>query len=106
MPDMPSICRDLWGEHDALDQIVAALPDADWDKPTPAEGWTVRDQISHLHYFDDRALLAVTDPDAFKAWRDTEANACGDCRARYAPVRRGQRAPRRCPMVAWRCNVH
>jgi uncharacterized protein (TIGR03084 family) len=75
MPDMASICRDLWGEHDELDQIVAAITDADWDEPTPADGWTVRDQISHLHYFDDRATLAATDPDAFKRWRDAEATA-------------------------------
>jgi uncharacterized protein (TIGR03084 family) len=32
---------------------------------TPAEGWAVRDQVSHLAFFDERALEALTDPDAF-----------------------------------------
>lgn len=73
MPTMPEICADLRAEHDALDAIVGALDDATWNTPTPAEGWTVRDQVSHLSYFDDRATIAVTDPDAFRAWRDASA---------------------------------
>jgi uncharacterized protein (TIGR03084 family) len=67
---MSEICADLRAEHDDLDAIVAPLDASAWDTPTPAEGWTVRDQISHLTYFDERALLACTDPEAFRAWRD------------------------------------
>ena len=33
---------------------------------TPAEGWAVRDQVSHLAWFDDAARTAATDPDAFR----------------------------------------
>src|SRR4051812_31748679 len=32
---------------------------------TPSPGWTIRDQISHLWFFDQRALLALTDAEAF-----------------------------------------
>ncbi len=63
---MKEICRDLKGEHAALDVIVADLDEATWNKPTPAEGWTIRDEISHLAYFDDRAKLAANNPEAFK----------------------------------------
>lgn len=70
MPSMNEICDDLRAEHDDLDRLVRDLDDSGWDTPTPAEGWTVRDQISHLTYFDERALLAVTDPDGFREWRD------------------------------------
>src|SRR6478752_780085 len=62
---MDAICDDLAAEHADLDRIVAALDDAAWDTPTPAAGWMVRDQISHLWFFDQRAALALTDPDAF-----------------------------------------
>ncbi|HEX7166900.1 MAG TPA: TIGR03084 family metal-binding protein [Acidimicrobiales bacterium] len=62
-----AILADLAAEHDALDERVAALDDERWTTPTPAEGWAVRDQISHLNYFDDKAKLALTDPDAFRA---------------------------------------
>ena len=62
---MDAICDDLAAEHAALDALVAAIPDTAWDQATPAPGWAVRDQISHLWFFDDAACLAITDPDAF-----------------------------------------
>jgi uncharacterized protein (TIGR03084 family) len=64
---MGPICDDLTAEHDDLDRIVAALADAEWDTPTASPGWSIRDQISHLWFFDQRALLAITDADAFAA---------------------------------------
>ena len=45
---MKAICKDLADEHAVLDSIVADIDDAAWDTQTPAEGWTVRDEISHL----------------------------------------------------------
>lgn len=59
---------DLEAECQALDDLVAALDDAGWATPTPAEGWTVKDQISHLASVDDWAALAAGDPEAFTAW--------------------------------------
>jgi uncharacterized protein (TIGR03084 family) len=61
------VCADLAAEHDALDTVVAAIPLADWDRPTPAPGWTVRDQISHLAWVDERAVEAISDPETFTA---------------------------------------
>jgi uncharacterized protein (TIGR03084 family) len=60
------ICADLEAEHDALDALVSGLEAARWDTPTPAEGWTVRDQIAHLAYSDVSARLAVTDAEAWR----------------------------------------
>ena len=64
---MDEICTDLADEQDALDRLVGTLPPADWDLPTPAEGWAVRDQISHLGFYDRNAVEAATDPAAFAA---------------------------------------
>jgi len=61
------ICADLADEHDALDRLVGPLPPEDWDRPTPAAGWTVRDQISHLGFYDRTAVEAATNPPAFAA---------------------------------------
>ncbi len=61
------ICADLAGEHAALDGLVAELGDEDWDRATPAPGWTVRDQVGHLAWFDGAARLAVNDHEALAA---------------------------------------
>jgi uncharacterized protein (TIGR03084 family) len=65
--DMQSICDDLAAEHGDLDAVVRTLTDTEWLTPTPSPGWAIRDQISHLWFFDQRALMALTDPDAFAA---------------------------------------
>ena len=62
---MKEICTDLAKEYEELDTIVAALDESGWNVMTPAEGWTVKDQIRHLAYYDERAKLAVTEPEAF-----------------------------------------
>jgi uncharacterized protein (TIGR03084 family) len=67
MVDIDRLCVDLHEEHASLDTIVVSLPDEAWDEATPAPGWSVRDQISHLAFFDELALLAVSDRDAFSA---------------------------------------
>lgn len=67
--DYSSLCDDLQAEHDALVVAMAGLDDAAWDEPTPAPGWTVRDQIGHLAFFDTATRLALVDPAAFAALR-------------------------------------
>ncbi len=63
--EMALLCNDLRAEHQALDALVADLDEPQWSVPTPAAGWSVRDQISHLWFFDQRAVMAMTDPAAF-----------------------------------------
>jgi len=65
--DRAAVLADLATEGDALDAVVADLEDTAWLTPTPAEGWTVADTISHLAWTDRQALLALTDPDGFAA---------------------------------------
>ncbi len=61
------LASELAAEHDDLDRLVASLDADDWDRPTASPGWTVRDQIGHLTYFDDTARLAIESPDDFEA---------------------------------------
>ena len=67
---MTQICDDMRAEHEDLDSLVAPLTEATWDAPTPAEGWTIRDQISHLAYFDRVALVSAMDPNRFRVERE------------------------------------
>jgi uncharacterized protein (TIGR03084 family) len=61
---MDELIADLRDESGDLERLLG--PGA-WDVPTPAENWTVRDQITHLAWFDDAAVRAVTTPEAFRA---------------------------------------
>jgi uncharacterized protein (TIGR03084 family) len=62
------LTADLAAEQESLDGLVAGLDEAGWDHPTPAQSWTVRDQISHLASVDDWATMAAGAPEAFAAW--------------------------------------
>ena len=67
MTTLADLLVDLDAEYDDLRGVVDGLGDTapEWDLPTPAAGWAVRDQISHLAYFDDAGRLAMVDPDTF-----------------------------------------
>ena len=98
--DITAILGDLRAEQDDLDRLVAPLEAAQWDTPTPAEGWTVRDQVSHLAYFDERARTALTDPERFtrdlaQALEDPEAFAA-------APIDAGRAMPIGDLLTGWR----
>ena len=60
-----AMIADLVSEHDSLDQVVADVDASTWQLATDSPGWTIADQISHLQFFDERAALAMNDPDAF-----------------------------------------
>ena len=62
---MGELVTDLAAETEVIERMLSGLNDAEWDRPTPAEGWSIRDQISHLAYFDECAVLAVVDPERF-----------------------------------------
>jgi uncharacterized protein (TIGR03084 family) len=63
--DYPKLLADLHAESTALSGILYELTGEQWRRPTPAAGWTIHDQVSHLAYFDDAARLALTDAEDF-----------------------------------------
>jgi uncharacterized protein (TIGR03084 family) len=65
---MEQICNDLAMEQQELDAVVADLDEAGWKTMTPSEGWDIKEQIRHLAYFENRAGLAASNPEAFKQW--------------------------------------
>ena len=64
---MRSLTADLAAESAELYAVLSRLAEPDWDRPTPAAGWSVRDQVTHLAYFDETATLSATDPERFRA---------------------------------------
>jgi uncharacterized protein (TIGR03084 family) len=97
---LATVVTDLADEHVALDAIMAGLADPDWERPTPCEGWRVRDQIAHLAFFDDTSALAIVDAPRFQ---DEVAKAFSDI-AGYEKsyIERGRSIPVERLLAWWR----
>jgi uncharacterized protein (TIGR03083 family) len=67
--DLPGLVADLAAETAGLDAVLAPLPAAAWRTPTPAVGWSIADQVSHLAFFDEAAIASATDPERFRRAR-------------------------------------
>jgi uncharacterized protein (TIGR03084 family) len=80
------LADDLAGETASLLSLLAGLGEVGWDALTPAEGWSIRDQVTHLAFFDDTSLLSIRDREAFIAGRE-ELRSLGD---RFPDVIAGQ----------------
>lgn len=65
--DLGELVDDLAAETTALRSLIADLDETGWRTPTPAPGWTISDQIGHLAYFDDAAVISATDAERFAA---------------------------------------
>ncbi len=74
---MPGLLADLADEHADLDVVLRAVDGEGWDTPTPAPGWAVRDQISHLAFFDEAASTAIAQPHRFSAGAEAVLAAAG-----------------------------
>ena len=63
------ILADLEAEGDDLDELVSGISPDQWRLQTPAPGWTIAHQVSHLASSAALAALAATDAAAFAARR-------------------------------------
>jgi len=93
-----ALLEELEAEHADLDRLVGGLDEASWGLATPAEGWAVRDQVSHLAFFDDAATSAIVDPAAFTVMAEAALAAGGDPMEEH--LRRG-RAMAGTDVLAW-----
>jgi uncharacterized protein (TIGR03084 family) len=64
---LETLADDLAAETAELRGWLVPLTEDDWRRDTPASGWTIADQVSHLAYFDDIAVQSATEPDEFRA---------------------------------------
>ncbi len=58
---MREILSDLVAEQQHLDQFLQTLRDRQWATPTPAEGWTIQDTVSHLAYLESFAAEVLAE---------------------------------------------
>jgi uncharacterized protein (TIGR03084 family) len=73
--NMTALADDLAAESAVTRALVAGLDEAAWHLATPAAGWDIADQITHLAYFDEVTVQSAVAPEEFMAERaDHEAS--------------------------------
>jgi len=81
---MDDLARDLELETAVLQDILDGLTDEQWSWPTPAPGWSVTDQVSHLAHSDEVAVLSATDRAGFEALLTRENESVENRTERWA----------------------
>lgn len=56
---MREILADLVAEQQGLDQFLQSIDYRKWSTPTPAKGWDIQDQVSHLASSEELAFRAI-----------------------------------------------
>jgi uncharacterized protein (TIGR03084 family) len=65
--DIKELADDLAAETAVLRALIAGLDSHGWRQPTPAPGWSIADQVSHLAHFDEAATASAVRPREFDA---------------------------------------
>jgi uncharacterized protein (TIGR03084 family) len=100
MDAFSELLDDLAAEHRALDGVLTAMADAQWNVPTHAPGWLVRDQVAHLAHFDEMSVLAIADSPRFRADAAAPRDTRPSREERY--LRRGRSLPPADLLAWWR----
>ena len=58
--------HDFLQESATLCDLVAALSEDQFERPTAFKGWTINNVLRHLHFWNVAADLSLTDPDQFQ----------------------------------------
>lgn len=64
---LKSLIQDWQNEAADLEAVVQNRTEEEWNRETPAKGWTVKHQIRHLNWTDEMYCLAITKPEEFQA---------------------------------------
>jgi uncharacterized protein (TIGR03084 family) len=64
------LLNDLRAESDHLTEQLSDLTVQQWGLATPAPGWSIHDQATHLAFFDDASILAMRFPLDFRVEAD------------------------------------
>jgi uncharacterized protein (TIGR03084 family) len=96
-PSLPSLLADLREERRAVRSLIADMGCEPWARPS-SPGWTIRDQIAHLAYYDDVATVAITDSDEFAVLKE---KALADTAAFERAHLRGVPADGQPTLIAW-----
>jgi uncharacterized protein (TIGR03084 family) len=63
---MTAVLADLRQQETELDELVGPLGPQDWDTASAAPGWTVKDQVFHISYFNHVAADVIISSEGFR----------------------------------------
>jgi uncharacterized protein (TIGR03083 family) len=58
-PDVPDVNEALAAQVAELGDFLASLTSADWERPSPCEGWSVSDVVLHLAQTNEMATASA-----------------------------------------------
>jgi len=87
--DYLGLLADLRHESERLLEHLKPLTTQQWELPSPAAGWSIKDQVTHLAFFDDAAILALRYPLDFRVEADALIAGGMDFPDRIAEQHRG-----------------
>jgi enediyne biosynthesis protein E11 len=67
MSTLHSVLEGFTAEAASFRDLAASASEQDWERLTPAEPWTVRDQVSHVTFVFSLAAAAASDRERFAA---------------------------------------
>lgn len=70
MTEHEAIVSSLEQEAASFEGLVVDATETQWQAPTPAPGWTVKDQVAHVAFVFNIAAKAAREPAAFKEMVD------------------------------------
>jgi uncharacterized protein (TIGR03084 family) len=74
-----AVYDDLAAEQDQLDQVLSGLAPADWDRPSAAAGWSVKDVMLHLAQTEELVIASASGKQASRPFgRRDDAESIDD----------------------------
>ena len=64
--DMRALCDDFAAECAALGAVLDTFEPSAWQETTQFAGWSIADVVSHLHFWNNAAVMAVEQPAALE----------------------------------------
>lgn len=87
--DKNDILTGLFASWDAIEALLAALPDEQWQSPTSLPGWTVHDVVAHI-IGTEMMLSGTPTPDIDVSGRDYVHNDIGALNERWVEYLRDE----------------
>ncbi len=105
MSELQTVITALEAAASEFDALVADLDPADWARATPAEGWTIADQVAHVSFVFTIAGTAAGQPGAFRALIERIGSAPGAFDAAVTAALEGYRSLAPTALLArWRAE--